>query len=764
MKRVRNRLAASLCIMQFFIGCHDESTPLAPNRVDAKGAVSASVCGNNIVEEAEQCDDGNNNPADGCHQCKLLAPIAPQPIPTPEPVPVEVVPVPLPPFAGGGGGGGGSRPDSDDDGVANLVDNCDSVSNRDQADTDSDGVGDPCDADPRNPLVGPLSEPLLFVSPHGSDGDIPVVAMNNTPIFSNTCTDVDNPCLTLRHAILVAPDSAFIVVAPGTYAEEDLLINKNLSIYAEVSTSKPVIDATGEVDGDLESLERVFTIDSGYKVTLAGLALTGGNASSGGAVYNSGELTLSNVDISANSATGLTSVEGGGGVFNDAGILAILNSTLKNNSALGTAGSGGAIFNRGGAATLSNTFIKSNTASRAGGGIELAPNTIVSLNGFDPSPATISITGGELSDNTTASNPGNGGGIHITGNGNATITDTVVNANFASREGGGLWNGSGTMSLMRVTINANTASGIAADDGGGGIFNNGGTLSIIDSTITNNLANGTSGSGGGLFSLGGSAHISRTTIKDNSASRAGGGIESAPASVIALDSDDDPRDPATAAPSLEATIVITESDIAQNTASANPGNGGGIHNDAGTLTVRQSTIRANSAANQGGGLWNRNNGAVTVENSTISGNISTNGAGIWAGLGTISLSGATIAANTNGTAFVFVSTDTTPIVSHTVIAATPFAACNNTLTMPSHTIATDASCGVTVADPLLGPLADNGGPTLTHLPLLGSPLIDAGTTDCLLALDQRSETRPFDYPGVGPASENRCDIGSVELH
>jgi hypothetical protein len=58
---------------------------------------------------------------------------------------------------------------------------------------------------------------------------------------------------------------------------------------------------------------------------------------------------------------------------------------------------------------------------------------------------------------------------------------------------------------------------------------------------------------------------------------------------------------------------------------------------------------------------------------------------------------------------------------------------------------------VTAADPLLGPLADNGGPTLTHLPLKGSPAIEAGDTS--LTVDQRGVARP-----VGPAD----DIGAVE--
>jgi hypothetical protein len=69
---------------------------------------------------------------------------------------------------------------------------------------------------------------------------------------------------------------------------------------------------------------------------------------------------------------------------------------------------------------------------------------------------------------------------------------------------------------------------------------------------------------------------------------------------------------------------------------------------------------------------------------------------------------------------------------------------------------TDATCSpgasdLVVADPLLGSLADNGGPTLTHALLAGSPAIDAGDNAVCPATDQR-----------GVARDAACDIGSFE--
>ena len=73
----------------------------------------------------------------------------------------------------------------------------------------------------------------------------------------------------------------------------------------------------------------------------------------------------------------------------------------------------------------------------------------------------------------------------------------------------------------------------------------------------------------------------------------------------------------------------------------------------------------------------------------------------------------------------------------------------------------DQGGDLTNTDSALGPLADNGGPTWTHAPLLGSPAVDAAR--CLdLITDQRGYPRPVDHRQVPDAADG-CDIGAVEL-
>jgi hypothetical protein len=88
--------------------------------------------------------------------------------------------------------------------------------------------------------------------------------------------------------------------------------------------------------------------------------------------------------------------------------------------------------------------------------------------------------------------------------------------------------------------------------------------------------------------------------------------------------------------------------------------------------------------------------------------------------------------------------------------------CSGGVTNNGFNLATDASCSGfnQVANVIFGSLADNGGPTRTHLPQPGSPAIDFVATNCPPpATDQRGANRLVDGDGVGGAA---CDAGAVE--
>ncbi|HMQ49398.1 MAG TPA: choice-of-anchor Q domain-containing protein [Saprospiraceae bacterium] len=507
-------------------------------------------------------------------------------------------------------------------------------------------------------------------------------------------------------------------------------------------------------------------------------------AAEGGGLWNgTGLMRVENTLVNGNTASGTASDQGGGGVFNAGGTVLIGNSTvISDNVADGMpGGSGGGILNdAGGRLKVENTTITNNQAMRAGGGIE----------DNSGSATLISVINSTITDNSTGSSPGNGGGVHITGAGNFSITNSLVQNNFAAAEGGGLWNGTGIMRVSFTTIDGNTASGAGADQGGGGIFNAGGEVRVLDNTvITNNVANGASGSGGGILNdVGSQLTVSNTTITGNMAMRAGGGIEDNSGSAT--------------------TVQINNTIITANSTGPAPGNGGGIHitgpgnmnislcevsgnyaareggglwngsglmvvemteldnnqadglgaddggggffNNGGTVMFQTSTLSNNSATSNGGGYHN-NGGTSTISYSTISGNSAVNGGGVFNGSGTIDLIASTVANNqASGSGG---GLDGADISLNSSIVATNSSASGNDVgalhtitsngfnligeydsaTMSSDQVGTMAS----PLDPMLMPLADNGGPTQTHaLVCPSNPAFDAGDP-ALMGPDQR---------------------------
>ncbi|MGH7801374.1 MAG: autotransporter domain-containing protein [Thermodesulfobacteriota bacterium] len=318
--------------------------------------------------------------------------------------------------------------------------------------------------------------------------------------------------------------------------------------------------------------------------------------------------------------------------------------------------------------------------------------------------------------------------FHVAAAGNLTLDGLTITGGFAptsidsvffSHAGGGIFlNNGGTVNITNSTISGNTA-----DNDGGGIFNSG-NMTITNSTINNNEA---VESGGGIENADGTITITNSTISDNTAGVEGGGINNNVQEGTSI-------------------ITVTNSTISGNTAVE----GGGIENLDGTVNITNSTISDNMATHSdGGGIGNFVSGTINMNNVTITNN---NASGGGSGLFTSNEPGSAVN------------------ISNTIIAQNTGSDCEGTFnsqgfnliqTVPVNcSIVGDLTGNIIGQDPLLGPLANNGGHTQTHALLLGSPAIDAGNPDPPDGVPPRCETT--DQRGITRPQGPRCDIGAFE--
>ena len=280
---------------------------------------------------------------------------------------------------------------------------------------------------------------------------------------------------------------------------------------------------------------------------------------------------------------------------------------------------------------------------------------------------------------------------------------------------GGMASGTGSQSFggavfskESLTIYGSDIVGNSADSGGGVwvATYTGGTTTIHNSTISGNTANYY---GGGIEASvsGGSVTLENSTIFGNTANYLGGGMDVGTSG---------------------GNMTIQNSTISGNT--ANLVGGGGIwiwgYTYGGTTTIRNSTISGNTTGGNGGGIFSYYGMAATVESTIIALNSNTGNTGPnIAGVGTVVARYSLIADNTGGTAALIDN-------GHNLIGS-----------------------GVAPIDPKLGPLANNGGPTMTRALLPGSPAIDTGSNPAGLMTDQRGE-------GFPRTLGNQTDIGAYE--
>ena len=206
------------------------------------------------------------------------------------------------------------------------------------------------------------------------------------------------------------------------------------------------------------------------------------------------------------------------------------------------------------------------------------------------------------------------------------------------------------------------------------------------------------------------------------------------------------------------TVVLNDCDL---NGSSSDSNGGAINN-AGNLTLNRCVLSANTASSNGGGLFN--GAIVALNNSTFSGNSATSLGGGLYNAATATVLHATFALNsaTSGGGLYNAGSAT---LKSTLLDANTGGNCDGVVSSSGTNLDSGTSCAfgatgdLSNLDPLLGALADNGGPTATHALTSGSPAIDAASNTGCPATDQRGVARPVDGNGDSVAV---CDIGAFE--
>ena len=322
---------------------------------------------------------------------------------------------------------------------------------------------------------------------------------------------------------------------------------------------------------------------------------------------------------------------------------------------------------------------------------EIVSNAALSGGAIESESANLTIEDSIIADNEATLL--SGGGIRIHTGGSATIERTVIEGNHADTGGGGVWVVDASVDIIETTIKGNSAAG----QGGGVYMTLAAEVNIVSTTISGNSSEAT---GGGLYVEG------------------------------------------------TATVAVTDSTISGNSALQ----GGGIaHWGSGLVELTNTTISGNEVEQTGGGLSVEiNGGSAVLLNVTITDNVADSddntsgfGGGVSVGTGSLAVKNTIIAGNVtlNG--------------ADPDCAATVTSEAYNLIGVNSLncTIVGDITGNIVGVDPMLGPLADNGGLTATHALLAASPALDAAIICPPPDADQRGQPRP-----QGTA----CDMGAFE--
>ena len=363
----------------------------------------------------------------------------------------------------------------------------------------------------------------------------------------------------------------------------------------------------------------------------------------------------------------------------------------------------------------------------------LDANTAIGADSIDfgiPTGSIITLASElNITESVTISGPtvGDAGSIILDGN---NTTPHIV-ANFPLNSGE-------TITLENITLQNGNKGLVSSGNGGGSIFVYNADLIINHGNVSNNTSTG--GTGGAIEIETGNVTLNHTTVSGNSASNPflsfGGGVNVSDGDVTLLQS------------------TVSNNSVTSN----NVALGGGLLVVNGNLLLTQSTLSGNSISGyftEGGGAYIQN-GLTTLTQSTIVANTSTGGAaGISVGVQSpatgVILSNTILSGNSSGAVEGNFNNRSGSVQSF-------ITAINSLFGDDAAEISDIAGSSANIFDnvPKLGPLQNNGGPTLTRLPHADSPALDAGAVTALTE-DQRGDS--VNFPRIINAV---VDIGAVE--
>ena len=595
------------------------------------------------------------------------------------------------------------------------------------------------------------------------------VDRNDDNAGANACTVAPNDC-SLRGAILAAnadlnADPVIINLQPATTyhltltnaTQENAAATGDLDI---TTTLHSVMIVGGGSAGpnatiiEASALNAGTTRDRAFHITTSGVTAIFQDL-----VIQNGKAADDGTSGKSTNPASQNSHGTGGGILNNGGSLTLTNVTVQSCEAIGK---GDTIVNEhttleargGGVASLAGTgnviisgsrFTANNATGGNGGNFNNA-------DGSAAKGGAIYLDNGMLNMNlsqidNSAANGGDGGDQDQNGQ---------TNGGFGGlAQGGGLWVGSGaTTTINNTTFESTAANGGESGTGGnganpGGEANGGGVYSLGNTTVTNStfhLAVANGGNGGNAF---GSTCLGAHNAGDGGAAR-GGAIFADSGSLI-----------------VNTATFANNSAIGGNGGNGGQTDGGcGMHgaggfahggamtnNNVATINLKHGTLSGSNA--QAGNTGVNQGGANKPPRDAAEGT----GGGIRVGPASVTLENTIIAGNTaaNGTgnnpgAFV-----PGPNVDGAVTSNG-----HNLLGVTTEATGFTGTGDLTGANPMLAALADNGGPTQTMEPLPGSDAIDAGVA-AGATTDQRGEPRTVDDPGVpNEVTSDGTDIGAFE--